>query len=61
MRTFFHLVRNTSRQPAQSHCFSPVSFSEALCPFQNSLASGWPAHLAERPCFDLESFNLLRR
>jgi hypothetical protein len=49
--TLVHLIRNTSRQPAQSHCFTPVSFSEALCPIQNNLPSGGPIHIAEGPRF----------
>ena len=58
--TLVHLIRNTSRQPAQSHCLSPMSFSEALCPIQNNLPSGGPIHIAEGPRFCLENFNLLR-
>ena len=53
--TLVHLIRNTSRQPAQPHCFSPVSFSEALCPIQNNLPSGGPIHIAEGPRFRLRA------
>ena len=44
--TFFHLIRNTSCQPAKPHCFSPVSFSEALCPIQNNLLSNGAVYIA---------------